>query len=379
MDALAEELKSLVEQGITDPTTGLVYRFVILGIKGDMPYLQKVAKLKRSWNTTVKRGSARSAPKGVCHLCLAGTDSYPCEDTTDNPGWAVTIGVQVPWDTRCGFLRLLPHDRNHPGSYLKADLWHCVHLGVGKSFVASTLQLLLEKVPCTNNDDRFDWLTNHYQAWCRSVKSSCYVSKISAYLVSYNDAAGAVGSWSKGSLTTNLMKWLVVVVGDLVGDADPGLLPRCRQAAMQMNAALSHLYNAPLFLEAEECQYVWTRGMFFLQSYSYLAGKCFGMSRPHLFPLYPKLHACHHCWLQIRTDQSLCGFSLNPMTASCQMDEDCIGRVSRVSRRVSVRTVTLRTLQRHLITCCAVWRDAGLVKWFDVLVCWKSCGFESLH
>ena len=144
-------------------------------------------KLKRSWNTT---GRQRTAPRGVCHLCLAGTQNTPFEDTSEGAHWVQTIGVQAPWDTMPNIVRLLPYPKSHPGSFLQPDLWHSIHLGVGKSFIASTLQIALEVVPATNNEDRFEWLRNHYHSWCRSVKVSSHISKISAYLVSYGDGPG---------------------------------------------------------------------------------------------------------------------------------------------------------------------------------------------
>lgn len=360
MDLMTVELKDLLDTGIRDRQTNAVYKFCIIGVKGDMPYLQKIGKLKRSWNTTVKRGSARVAPRGVCHLCLAGTNQYPCEDTSDSPCWKPTIGVQAPWDVTPGLLKVLPHNKSHPGSYFKPDLWHCVHLGIGKSFIASVLQLCLEHVPMTNNDDRFDWLTNHYSRWCRANRTACFVSKISAYLVSYNDATGASGNWSKGSLTSNLMRWLVPLLVD-IGGGDR-TLARCKEAAANMNLTLSFLYNAPLFLEHNECEYVYTKGMSFLQTYTSLAAEMFNAGRWHLFPLFPKIHAVHHVWLTIREDQLASRFALNPLTASCQQDEDVIGRVSRVSRRVNIRQVTLRTLQRHLMSCYSIWTGAKVLR-----------------
>ena len=81
MDLFADQLQDLLHTGVRDPVTGVVWKFAVIGIKGDMPYLQKVGCLKRSWNTSIKRGTQRTAPKGVCHLCLAGTTNFPAEDT----------------------------------------------------------------------------------------------------------------------------------------------------------------------------------------------------------------------------------------------------------------------------------------------------------
>jgi hypothetical protein len=361
MDVVAESLRDLLHTGIVDRLTGKTWRFAVVGVKGDMPYLQKMGRLKRSWNTTVKRGNQRTAPKGVCHLCLAGTNQCPAEDTADRAVWFNTIGVQVPWDTTPGVVRLLPHPRAHPGSFFQADLWHCVHLGIGKSFIASVIQLALETVPATNNDDRFQWLTDHYHRWCRSVKASSHVSKISAYLVSHGDGPGATGNWSKGGLTTNLARWLVKLLGDIPSDAN-GFLPRAKEAMKQLNAALSFLYNAPLFLERSECRFVCCRGMYFVQTYTALARDCFGLGKAHLFPLFPKIHAVQHVWLQIELQCDNHGFAMNPLTASCQMDEDIIGKVSRVSRRVNARSMVRRTLQRHLMSSWHIWFEAGVLR-----------------
>ena len=115
------------------------------------------------------------------------------------------------------------------------------------------------------------------------------------------------------------------------------------------------------FLEKDECMFVYNKGMAFLQSYTYLAKEMFRAGRWHLYPLYPKIHAVHHIWVGIFEDGQTNDYSINPLTASCQQDEDAVGRVSRTSRRVNVRKVCLRTLQRHLMSCYKVWKDAKLI------------------
>ena len=362
MDLFADQLQDLLHTGVRDPVTGVVWKFAVIGIKGDMPYLQKVGCLKRSWNTSIKRGTQRTAPKGVCHLCLAGTTNFPAEDTSDNPCWLRTIAVREPWDRMPKIIRLLPFARGHPGAFLKPDLWHCIHLGIGKSFVASAVQISLEMVPASNNDERFQWLTDHYKRWCKKVGRSTYVGKITAYLVSYGDGPGATANWSKGSLTSNLCRWLVKLLEDL-GPDENNLLPRCKLAAKDINTALSFLYNAPLFLDKAETMFVCKKGMDFVQAYTSMATECFHNGDSHLFPLFPKQHAVHHCWHTMSEDCRLHGFSMNPLTASCQLDEDVIGRVSRTSRRVSIRLVGRRTLQRHLMASWDVWHKAGLLRW----------------
>eukprot|EP00438_Fugacium_kawagutii_P014316 Skav210897 [mRNA] locus=scaffold2900:2025:3689:+ [translate_table: standard] len=360
MNKLAEQMKLLLDVGIRDPITGISWKFVILGIKGDMPYLQKIGRLKRSWNTGVKRGNQRRDPPGVCHLCLAGCNRYPCEDTGHVPGWLPTIGVRLPWDVTPSMLRVLPHDESNPATYFQADLWHCIHLGIGKSFVASTLQLALAVVPASNNEDRFEWLTSHYMTWCRTTKKSSHISKITGYLVSYNEPAGATGNWSKGSLTSNFMRWIVFLLRQL-DDDDAGYLARCRQAAEDINAVLGLLYNSSLFLDQNQCRFVYEKGMSFLQAYTDLARDLFQQGRWQMFPLFPKVHAIQHIWLTVKQSCDNHTYAVNPIAMSCQQDEDIVGKISRGSRRVSSRAVIYRTLQRHLMGCYKVWKEAKIL------------------
>lgn len=360
MQKMTCELLDLLETGITCPLTNTVYRFCVIGVKGDMPYLQKMGHLKRSWNTTVKRGTARQPPKGVCHLCLAGTTGIPAEDTRKRPCWSHTVGSKLPFDTIPSVIRLLPHDEDHAGSFFKPDIWHIIHLGVGKSFIASTIQVSLETVPGSNMDERFEFLTQHYVRWCRRTRRSCFITKLSPYVVSYNETAGATGNWSKGSVTTNLMLWVVELIQDLQPDSQ-GWLRRASEGAKSLNTILKLLYNSTLFLERGDCLTVCHHGQIFLDTYTGLARDCFASGRSQLYPLFPKIHALHHFFHGIRLDVSTYNYSMNPLSSSCQLDEDTIGKVSRVSRRVNIRTLAMRTLQRHLMTCWKVWKGAEIL------------------
>lgn len=53
----------------------------------------------------------------------------------------------------------------------------------------------------------------------------------------------------------------------------------------------------------------------------------------------------------------------NPLTYSCQMDEDLVGRVSAFSRVVSSRTIHERTLSRYQVALAGKWW------WKSYLIC----------
>ena len=79
LDLFAQNLAGLLTAGVRDPYTNEVYKFVVLGCKGDLPYLAKSGCLNRTFNTGAKKGNS-TKNHGVCHLCLAGYPEFPAED-----------------------------------------------------------------------------------------------------------------------------------------------------------------------------------------------------------------------------------------------------------------------------------------------------------
>lgn len=87
----------------------------------------------------------------------------------------------------------------------------------------------------------------------------------------------------------------------------------------------------------------------FLQSYHRCAVLAFqaGQNR---WPLMPKLHFIHHDALKLIHCPAHAKWCINPLATSDQMQEDFVGRPSRLSRRVSVQQIHLRVAQRSLIS-----------------------------
>ena len=93
----------------------------------------------------------------------------------------------------------------------------------------------------------------------------------------------------------------------------------------------------------------------FCSGYSFLAAKFFALKLPR-YHVEPSLHAFKHT--AVRLDRQLgCGARriLSPAVFLCEMSEDFVGAASRLSRRVSGRTVGARTLERFLIKVHLHW------------------------
>ena len=67
------------------------------------------------------------------------------------------------------------------------------------------------------------------------------------------------------------------------------------------------------------------------------------------FAMVPKVHYIHHFPFELLDQSGKSKWSINPLATSCQMQESFIGAPSRVSRRVSIRCVHLRSFHRSLL------------------------------
>eukprot|EP00438_Fugacium_kawagutii_P020148 Skav209770 [mRNA] locus=scaffold9:375456:377362:- [translate_table: standard] len=83
------------------------------------------------------------------------------------------------------------------------------------------------------------------------------------------------------------------------------------------------------------------------------------------FAVVPKLHMLHHGALNLlresqRAEEDNTDWTINPLGESVQMEEDWIGRPSRLSRRVAPRLLHYRVCQRMLISAMDFLKKADL-------------------
>lgn len=362
MEATASSLSDLLEHGVQD-RDGNRYYVCILGIKGDLPYLNKVGHLQRNFMTGNKNGKEQANPKGICYKCLAGIPGFEYENLAcmEAP-WRRTIGLEVPWDRPCAFISKLVHDQSDPSTYFFSDIWHNMHLGAGKAWVASTVLLALKDLDvfCRNLPAKWDWLTNDYLTFCSSTRVQPHVRTLTPVMMGLYETGGPIGAWSKGAMTTALMKWLPHMLSKL--SPQPGSdLEKAMIASTSINRFFSILYSSPFFVAKDVALLVFRLGTKWLLAYKQLAASSYANGRV-LYPLTPKLHEIDHAITKVLHDAENHGYAVNPVAWACQQDEDLVGRASRLSRRVSSRQVIHRCLQRYLIQVHTTWKCAGLIR-----------------
>ena len=116
--------------------------------------------------------------------------------------------IAKPWRREGALTRrlLLDGTFNEAMTFYKYDLWHCFHLGVGKCWVVGGAKMLQLLEPDTTIPLRFLSLGRDYRAFCRRQKLSPYLRKVDRF--TFGGTGDSSGSWNKGSVTSNMMRWL---------------------------------------------------------------------------------------------------------------------------------------------------------------------------
>ena len=114
-------LESLYYQGLPLPD-GRVLRFLVVGLKGDLPFLAKAGHLNRTF-LNVRKAPERPKSKplvGCCWMCGAGSPNIPFEDFGTQPRWLSTCGTNnaLPWNTMPPWFNYVPaHVQEDRGSF----------------------------------------------------------------------------------------------------------------------------------------------------------------------------------------------------------------------------------------------------------------------
>ena len=363
LDLVGKGFSECLEEGVV-ARDGRRLRLCILGVKADWPAQVRCAGLIRSYNHGPKRKQSKTADHGVCHLCEAGSPGIPFEDIgSQQPLWAYTCGASLPWLQTPELLRHLPFNPVYPASFFCIDPWHTVHMGIGKSFISCSMTLVLHLLPGRGIPSKLESLTASYHAWCKRKGISPFISRITKDTLTWKKIQDEpAGAWNKGNLTSLFCRWFEDFCHENSGSIEAGsMLQHAAQAAGLLNSFLRSLYNSDAFIPGERAISIACDGRGFLRLYRTLAEQAFCNKRA-LFPLLPKVHSMDHLVMTLAQQGRIKGFALNPMILGNQMEEDFIGRPSRISRRVSPRLPATRSLQRYLIAARTAWVQAGMIR-----------------
>ena len=316
--------------------------------------MSKAGNLKRTFLHIRKAPqNARSKPlRGCCWLCAAGSDDYAFEDFSTKPAWAETCGAAniVAWDTCPLWLEHVPHVRCDPGSFFKLDVLHIYHLGVGRDFSGSSLVFILKLYDAPSIPIAIEAMNADLKQFLRDSARQLRFKLLSRDLLGYaSDQSFPTGHWNKAMDTPVMVEFVYWLLSRReAAVTSDRLLQVMQSGARAIGVCMRTMLQASLWMSLAETSLVSESAMHFIQCYGKLATMCHERSLC-LYNLTPKMHCLHHVALRLlEKSQQRIPYSMNPLAESCFSDEDFIGRVSRISRRVAPRLQSLRTIQRSL-------------------------------
>ena len=227
--------------------------------------------LRRSYTSVLKQPAQVTDPIGICHLCRAGQRGFEFEELgTRSPRWLPTFCTQDPFESPRSPLTRLPHPEGMTATLWRYDLWHTLHLGVCKSFVASMVALLSATFEGRSKEKKFELLSQHFLAWCREHGRPPIITKVTKDLIGWDvETTYPMGIWYKGAISTLFCDYLEDVSSGQEFEED--LLNTCRDAIKSLNAFVRGFYRSEAFVDATSAQHFGELGLQFLRRYSYLA------------------------------------------------------------------------------------------------------------
>jgi hypothetical protein len=208
-------------------------------------------------------------------------------------------------------------------------------------YTGGCMALVSERMCGSTVDGRLDHLNQLYLAWAEEKHDKAYMFTISRATLGWPDSSTFPnGQWSKGHVTTSLTAFFLdwATQQDF---SDAPLLDRARQAAICISACFEGLYMGDVWLPQDEAKKVAGNGLRFLSLYRELSWRSYHLDKS-LFSHMPTGHAMCHIFLALKLSSLLHEYSLSPLVTAVEIDEDYIGKVSRLSRRTNPK-------QYHLV------------------------------
>lgn len=369
-EKFANEFYQLFHTGIDLPS-GKWYASLV-GYKGDLKWFEKF-KLTRCFNRH------QGVDLGMCHECGAGESGQDMEDSNHVPCWANSVFTTRPYseDNVPSFVTV-PFDKEAPERILRRDLFHCSKIGVLRDFVGSCIVLICRWGYFSETTDNsmaalLDRSYHHFVWFCKTCGRTPALHGFSKAFLNYPTHASYPWINAKASDTVHLVAWIRVLAGSLLADLrDPAHKPaleRILSAAKSVQGWQKIIYSHHLWLTRGCAATLYQHVHAFLKSYNYLAFDSLYNWKYTLFSLKPKFHLL--CHTKFEVFQSLqdprVKRVLNPGAFSVDTNEDMVGRLSRLMRRVGQQMPVQRCLHLYLTKSKLLHRRWRAVKKGNVL------------
>ena len=361
MEIVCDDLRSLAVDGIL--INGTRWWLQLTGFKGDQDWFRKVCLLKRCWKQQISLG------KPMCMECGAGPPGVPFEDVSGQARWRDTLWFERPWGEESKPpVEKIVFEAARPERCLRRDLFHLTKQGTFRDFIAGATLLLMwlgywdDEFESNDRPHLFTRAHSSFKMWCMA-------NSVTPGLRSFSPLFFNAASWNsygwvncKGSDCMHLIKWLRVqcfaFLQEMKDRSHEETLRMIMKTAEYAIAFTQMTYSHGLWLPRHCAWALWRDLDHFLRGYTYLAHLAKTQHSFTAFGMKGKMHLIAHLKEDVRgwlSDRSL-RYIINPQAWGCESNEDTVGRVSRLSRRVHQKHGARRTLELVLIKSKAVHR-----------------------
>ena len=359
-DLIARDFCDLCQVGVLLPG-GRRFFGAFLGMKGDLKFHHQVGHLSRSYFNLGPR-----TLRGICHLCSAGMEGYEFESLDDEASWLQTMYEEPPWKDGPPSLASIPFDPMCVGAMFKLDMFHLWKCGQGRDVCGSTLVVLarlgkfdFEENTPQNLEARLTRAHSCFRLWCEASGNTPALRSFTQNNVNCQDQSKYPWFNCKGSDCMLITRWLLffLTVQLKIAPGDPTKLLKAMKQTLDSSVVFFQvLYNHKLWLRRACAQRLQHHLLRMLRGFKVCAAECIRI-QVRGFGLKPKLlglmHLVKDLQTQIRTGAPLV---LSPLAFNCEMNEDAVGLISRLARRVSARTVNTRVFDRIMFKSKALVR-----------------------
>ena len=363
----ADNLTTLFKDGLQ--VKGRTMRIALIGCKGDYEFHHEAAEFNRCY---ARVGTVNSW--GMCPECDAGTAQFPFTDMADVPMWTSTLYATVPWSTQPP-LNSVPFSGSKPASLYRRDMFHTLKFGILKDLAACVLIQLAwfgmfdDQQPETRQSKALEPRLNrgfgYFKLWCIANGKSPTLRKFSLGTLHRKQRTHMPFLGGKGSDAILVLMFLAFFLPlrrpQVQGPAETLSLLQAMEETIRGALDFVGIHHGhDMFLNPYCAGVLYSSGLCLLRGYCFLADHAM-RERLNLYSLRPKLHYFAHTLWEVRT-QLAAGHChiLNPCIFGCEQNEDWIGRISRLSRKVSPRLCTQRTIDRYLIGVKLLLKKHGL-------------------
>ena len=358
LEETADEFCKLFTSGVQIPGYGVLFAAVV-GIKGDLDFHSIYFNLERCYAKVATRHNVGY----ICHSCNAASgvldprrDCSAFEDFGDEPEWRHSLFRTRPWSQEPALARIPFDVHGAQERMLIPDPFHVVKIGIARDLIGGLIILLARKGfwdfegSTRNMDDRLVRAQSSFFLFAAVRRERPALRAFTKAFFHIKNQLSAPYANSKGGDSMLLLRWLrwflrLNLQDPVVSGYDQvlRLALYCCDSVLDM---FQLVHSHKLWLERSCATVLYIHIMRLLRSYKLLGQRSIRL-HVRAFMLKPKTHALHHIAYTLKSQlEGGSPLVLNPESAGCEPNEDYIGRVSRLSRKVGAQVVDLRVIQR---------------------------------